>query len=344
MRQAKDIALAWIQANGPSFAGFEGAFFHGSINCLNDDDSLPPSSDVDIYLVSSADPLPRPPRKLMYQGVVLEISTRSINALSDPQEILRDHKLAGTFSRDSVAVDITGQLRRLNREVAQEYHKRRWVQERCEKSLSVVHEYLNALQRDMAFYEQVTVLAFGTGNLADLSIVAGLKNPTVRKKYAVAREVLTELQRTELYETLLRLFGCADFTSEQVSHHLDQLSQVFDAACEVDKPGYRFAGDISASSRAIAIEGSRELVEAGHHRDAVFWLVATYSRCMAVFDQFGSPEALTKHRALFDELLADLGIDSWEKRLARRNLVQQEIPAIWGELEKIIDENPLVTD
>lgn len=240
---------------------------------MNDDDLLSPSSDVDLYLVSSADPLPKPPRKLKYRGVVLEVSTRNADSLDDEEAILADHRLAGTFSRYCVAIDTTGQLKRLKSKVVQEFSKRRWVFARCSESLAMVNDYLDALHPEMPFYDQVTVLSFGTGNLTDLLTVARLRNPTVRKKYALAGEVLVEMGRADLHEKLLRLLGCEEFTRRQVSDHLDQLSTVFDAACEIDKPSYRFSGDISSSGRKITIDGSQDLIETGHHRDAVFWLL-----------------------------------------------------------------------
>lgn len=344
VRHAKEIAKEWVLDHGAKFVGFEGAFFHGSINWMNEDDVLPASSDVDLYLVSSADPLPKPPRKLMYRNVLLEISTRSAASLNNVEEILGDHRISGTFSKDCIAVDTTGQLTRLQAAVSKEFSDRKWVLKRCDKTLATVNGYLDALQPDMPFHEQVTVFSFGAGNLADLLTVACLRNTTVRKKYAVAREVLSVQGRTDLYEKLLRLLGCADFTKQQTSDHLDRLSKVFDAACEIDKRDYRFGSDISGAARKIAIGGSRELIEQGHHRDAVFWLLATYSRCMTVFDEYGAMGDLEKYRPSFDGLLADLDLDSYEKRLDRRDVVRQQIPAIWQEVETMISGNPEIKD
>lgn len=344
VRQAKKIATKWVLEHGSKFDGFEGAFFHGSINWMNDDDVFPESSDVDLALVSGADPLPKSPRKLRYCDVLLEIGVRPASAMDDVEETLGNHRTAGTFSKDCVIVDTTGRLDRLHAGVSHSFSDRKWALERCDKTLTTVNAYLDALSADIPFYEQVTVLSFGAGNLADLLTVAGLRNTTVRKKYAVARDLLVELGRRDVYETLLRLLGCADFTKEQVSDHLNKLSAVFDAACEIDKTGYRFGSDISASARSIAIGGSQELIDQGHHRDAVFWLLATYSRCMTVFDQYGAEGDLVKYRSPFDELLVDLELDSFEKRMNQKNLVQQAIPAIWQEVETMIAENPAIGD
>jgi hypothetical protein len=57
---------------------------------------------------------------------------------------------------------------------------------------------------------------------------------------------------------------------------------VFDTAKAVIKTPFSFASDISDAAGPIAIDGSRELIERGLHREAVFWIVVTYSRCQKV--------------------------------------------------------------
>ena len=342
--QAKEIAAKWVREAGSRIPGYEGAFFHGSINWMNPEDPFPASSDVDLALVSNADPRPKSPGKFLVDGVLLQVGVQAVNSLNDVEETLADHRFAGTFSKDCVIADSTGRLSRLQEGVSKEFAGRKWVLRRCENALATVNGYFDALDPEMPFYDQATVLSFGIGNFADLLTVAGLRNTTVRKKYAVARELLADIDKLEVYESILSLFGCAELTSRQVFDHLSRLSDVFDAACLIDKSGYRFADDISASARSTAIDGSRELIDQGHHRDAVFWIVATYSRCMAVFDQYGATGDLEKFRTPFDDLLKELGIETFEKRLERRNMARQRIPYIWDSAQAMIAENPAISD
>ena len=181
-------------------------------------------------------------------------------------------------------------------------------------------------------------MAWGTAICADLLLTAGLADSTIRKKHAAARELLHSIGRPDVYEMLLEMFGCADMTVERVSHHLDQLELVFDAASEIDKSGYRFESDISPIGRTIAIDGSRELIEQGHHRDAVFYIVETFARCMNVFDEYGSADAVKKHAAAFRSLLADLGIGSFEARKSRAEEVELKVPAIRRIAESMIED------
>jgi hypothetical protein len=65
----------------------------------------------------------------------------------------------------------------------------------------------------------------------------------------------------------------------------------------VDGAPFFFASDISYIARPISIGGSRELIERGYHREAVFWMVATYSRCQKMLHH----EAAAETAGRFDE-------------------------------------------
>jgi hypothetical protein len=108
-------------------------------------------------------------------------------------------------------------------------------------------------------------------------LVAAGRRPTVRLRYLRAREELPD--RPDLYERMLELLGCAGVDASAVSRHLDRLTEVFDRAVAVGPTPFPFSSDISAEARPVAIDGSRALVDAGDHREAVFWIVATFARC-----------------------------------------------------------------
>ncbi|WP_211305389.1 hypothetical protein, partial [Crossiella equi] len=55
----------------------------------------------------------------------------------------------------------------------------------------------------------------------------------------------------------------------------------------------------SPAARAVAVDGTAAQIEAGEHREAVFWLVATCARALLALRRDDDPG--------FAELLADLG-------------------------------------
>jgi hypothetical protein len=190
----------------------------------------------------------------------------------------------------------------------------------------------------------VSCWLFGTGVTTHVLLVAGLKNPTVRRRYLAARELLAEYGRLEFYEPLIQLLGCAQMSAACAEHHLVALTDVFDAARSVLKTPFPFAADISDTARPIAIDGSQELIERGFHREAIFWIVATWSRCQQVLINDAPAEMQDRSDAGFRQLLADLGIASPTDLQQRGEQVRQFLPRVWETAEAIMAANPGIED
>ncbi|MGH3830051.1 MAG: hypothetical protein ACRDRS_06290 [Pseudonocardiaceae bacterium] len=85
------------------------------------------------------------------------------------------------------------------------------------------------------------------------------------------------------------------------------------------------------------------LVHAGRHREAVFWIVATFARCHTILAADAPPEL---HRALapgFDAILAELGITSTTDLLRRSEAVTEFLPRLWETTGAILSANPGIT-
>jgi hypothetical protein len=342
-KEAKTIAHQWVQETGSQLPGFAGAFFHGSINWLADDAVLTATSDVDIMVVLGG-PLPTVKLgKFTYQGVLLEVSYLSLAEAQSPEVILGQSHMAGSFQRDSVIADPTGQLTQVQAAVAQGYAQRRWVYARCEDARNKVLRNLQAIRADDPFHDQVAAWLFGAGVTTHILLVAGLKNPTVRKRYSAVRDLLAEYGRSDFYPPLLELLGCTQMSQEQAMGHLAALTEAFDATERVIKTPFPFAADLSDLARPVAIEGSRELIERGEQREAVFWIIATYARCLKVLYHDASPAVQEQFTPGFRRLLADLGIISFAALQQRAERVKEFLPQVWAVAETIITANPAVT-
>jgi len=189
------------------------------------------------------------------------------------------------------------------------------------------------------FHDQVTAWLFGTGVTTHVLLVAGLKNPTVRTRYVAVRELLAEYGQLPFSTALLELLGCARMGRARVEHHLAALAEVFDAATEVIKTPFFFAADLSEQARPIAIDGSRELIERGDHREAIFWIVATYSRCEKVLAHDAPTEMQGKFTPGYRRLLGDLGITSFADLQRRSEQVKGLLPQVWTVAEAIMAAN-----
>ncbi len=344
VKEAKVAARRWVYEEGRETLGFYGAFLAGSINWLPEDASLPTTSDVDIMVVLAEPDPPVKPGKFLYHDVLLEVSYLSVEQLQTPDMILGDYHIAGNFKTRNIILDPSGRLTKLQRTVSQDYAKRRWVSARCEQARDKIVTTLAGLKASVPFHDQVLTWLFPTGVTTHVLLVAGLKNPTVRQRYLAARTLLTEYDRLDIYEPLLELLGCARMSRAQVEQHLAALAEVFDAAASVVKTPFFFASDLSRLARPIAIDGSRELMERGYHREAIFWIAATYSRCQKVLYHDAPATLQERFHPGFQRLLSDLGIQSSADLQRRAEQIKAFLPRLWEVAEAILNANPEIED
>ncbi|MBA3415434.1 MAG: hypothetical protein H0U10_09440 [Chloroflexia bacterium] len=348
VRHAKAVARRWAIEEATALPGFRGAFFHGSINDFPDDAPLPAASDIDVVVVFAEPGLevnpPVKPRfgKRRYRGVLLDISSLPSDAIRSSDHILGQYHLAGSFRTPSVILDHSGWLTELQAAVAKKFAKRQWVDRRCEHARERILAHLRSADESASFPDQVTAWLFAAGVTTHVLLVAGLRNPTVRRRYVAARELLADYGRPEFHETLLELLGCARMSRARAEHHLAALTDAFDAAKTVVATPFFFASDISDLARPIAIDGSRELIAGGLHREAVFWLAATSSRCQKVLAHDAPAAMRDRFEPAYRELLGDLGIASTADLRRRREQVEAFLPHVWEVAEVIIAANPAI--
>jgi hypothetical protein len=338
IQQARDVARRWVLEEASGLPSFHGAYFAGSTNWLPADAPLPATSDVDVMVVlSDADPQTKG-GKFVYRDVLLEASYLSRDRVRSPDLVLGDYHLAGGFRTPSVILDPSGELTALQAVVSRDFAKRRWVYRRCEHARDkVLHGY--RVHESEPLHDQVIAWLFPAGITTHVLLVAGLRNPTVRRRYVAAHALLTEYGHAAFYEALLELLGCAWMSPERVAEHLAALAEVFDVATAVIKTPFFFGSDISDAARPIAIDGSRELIERGAHREAIFWMVATSCRCQKVLYHDATRDTYERFLSGYRRLLGDLGIASFADVQRRRQQVEDLLPQVWEVAQAILAAN-----
>jgi hypothetical protein len=306
VREARALAARWVAAHAAAIPGFAGAFLSGSVIWLPPERELPASSDVDVQVVTDGDP---PPKlgKLPYGGTLVEVSFLSWEQLGPAERVLGSYPLAGSFRTDTLLADPTGRLARLRDRVAGEWAAPEWVRRRCEDAERRILDRLDEVDPARPLHDQAMAWLFATGVTTHVLLTAGLRNPTVRLRYLAVRELLDEHGHAGFYRELLRQLGCADLGRATVERHLAAMTAAFDATAAVARSPLPFAADITAAARPVAVAGSRELVARGDHREAAFWIVVTYARCLALLHA-EAPALLPAFEPGFATLLADLGI------------------------------------
>lgn len=340
VREARAAGRAWVDEEAGRLPGFVGAFFSGSTNEMADDVELPATSDVDILVVVDGPALPKKPGKFLYRGALLEASYLRSEEIATPEQVLGTSHLAWSLRAASLISDPVGRLTPLQVAVVRDYAKREWVLRRCAHARDKVLRNLNGLSEAATLPDQVNSWLFGSGVTTHILLVAGLRNPTVRKRYLAVRELLEEVGRATFYPTLLEMLGCARLSRDRVAQHLTTLAGAFDAAGAAITTPFEFAADMGPIARPVAIDGSRELIEQGDHREAVFWIAVTYTRCQKVLAVDAPAEVHDQHLRGYRRMLADLGIASYSDLEQRSDLVKALLPRVWREAEAIMEATP----
>lgn len=329
---------------GSRLPGFCGAYAAGSTNWLPDDADLPTASDLDIMVVLSERNQTGMRGKFFYNNVLLEISYLTTDQFRSSDQVLSDYHLAPSFRTTKILFDPLGHLAPLWETVSRDYHKRRWVRQRCMNARDKILGHLRAIEKEEAFPNQVMACLFAAGITTHVLLVAGLRNPTVRTRYAAVRELLADYGHLEFHEMLLELLGSARISREGVSRHITELAAVFDAATKAIRTSFPFATDISSSARPLAIDAAAELAARGYHREAMFWIAVTHSRCQKVLAQ-DAPADLTKSfKDSYQELIDDLGLSAFGDVQRRCAEMESNLPQVCERAEAIVGANCEIDD
>ncbi|HML48322.1 MAG TPA: hypothetical protein PKE04_16385 [Clostridia bacterium] len=329
--QAIAAATAWTREYAKTHA-IVGAVLNGSTLDRADGDLLPESSDVDINLIVEGEP-PDKPGKFRHQGALLEASFLPLSMVEPMEKALTTYEIAGAFrSVRGLLFDPSGRIGPIVTHVSERFAQPEWVRIRCENVYRKIVRGMGSYREDLPVLDNVNCWLFPTGILTHAILVAALRNPTVRLRYLRARAVLEEWDRPDVYEALLEPLGCRDMTASQVLRHLQGLERTFDLAAACRKTAFPFQNDIDPSARAVAIGGSRELIETGNPREAIFWMAATYERCHRIL-RADAPELHETLLPDFTAFLADLGVRTHADLRQRFAQVEGLLPFV----RKVVD-------
>lgn len=336
---AKNIAAKWVNEVGSKGEGFLGAYISGSTAEMADDAELQETSDVDIIVVTDK-PTTLKLGKFQYEGILLEVTHIPQAEFASVEEVLISHHLANSLKKNTILGDPTGYLTGLQSQVAKQFAERVWVMRRCRNVLDKIESILKGIDTAAPYYDLVTQWLFPTGITTHVLLLAALRNPTVRRRYQAVKEVLVQYGYDAFYQKLLELLGCMELTPQSAEIHLKNLEKTYDAAVKAARTPFSFREDITVKSKIIAIDGSYRLIEEGYHREAVFWMAATYARCHKILAA-DAPAGIQKELLPdFKNFMLELGISSDKDIISRSERVIQFLPELWNITEEIINKNP----
>lgn len=334
IKEAKRLAREWTVQYAKDHK-ILGAYFNGSVIEMEDHAMLPASSDVDINLVIEGKEPAEKPGKLLYQNALLEASFIQKDSLFPAEKLLGTYEIVGAFRKDNIILDESGQLRALLETVSGEFAEPRWVRARMKAVTDKIERMSGGFDTQRPLLQNLNPWLFSAGICTHLLMVGGLVNPTVRLRYLKLRPALLENGFGDLYEKLLGLLGCGDFTAQQTAEHLRELAATFDQTCPyAPKTNFPFSNDIGPHARAVVIDGSEELIRQGDHREAVFWMAATFVRCHLILQQTDEQAHQDRLPAML-RMFRDMGADSNVRLAGKIEQMHQMLPELQAAAEAL---------
>jgi len=356
-REARLAAEAWMREEAGRHPELVGAILAGSARTRDPEEPHPPSSDVDVFIYVDAEvpseilePHGRfAPRKLAFRGVVLEPSFHEVRRIADPEAVLGDMHLAPVFTEPRILLDPYGRLEALAAAVKPDVLRRRHAQRRLAQALDP-----SASPTPRVSISDIPALrapcwrnaghCFGVVRCAFATLVAGLRYPTIRRSFVVAREVLRAAGREDLADALLRLLGSFALSRAEVETLATEAERTYDVAVEVRRTPVVMDWNVSRDARELERAAVRELINARYHREALFQLLLVRTAVQGIIENDGGEEARASSRLGYRRLLAALGIDGDEAFHARGQALREFMPVLREGCEAVLARAPGLLD
>lgn len=336
------IVREWVALHASRLPNFAGAYLWGGITALPPGAPFPLYRDVDVVVVLT-EGAQEENQELLYRGVMLEVIAKNLADHQDAEAVLANPSHGPNMAATEILADPTGILAPLQRAVAADFARRRWVRARCEAERRTAEEQLAAMGKvanPVLTQEPLWPLWLLLNALSGLLAVARLRRPTTRRTLALLGELLDEQGRPDLREAALALWGSAQMGRDEVQAMLAQSLAAFDRSVEVYRTPTPFGFTIKAHLRPYLAEASQELIDEGLHREAVFWIVTLASESYLVLENDAPAEEKPLFAAQFAAILAALGHTSaerWAERIAAAERLAAEVFAI---AEPLVAQHP----
>jgi len=162
----------------------------------------------------------------------------------------------------------------------------------------------------------------------------------MRKSLVNSRETLVDIGNAELYENILKIVGVCDITEVEVLDYITELTSAYDYALSVIQTRFYGDFDVNPFARPVAIDGSRNLLDAGYHREAMYWVICMRNWVQNVIENDGTEPEKTRFRAAYNHLLSAISIRNLHDLSTTANALREFIPEIMSTAYEIINQHP----
>ncbi len=331
VRQAIQRARDWVAEESTRIPGFHGAFLAGSLTRLPHDMPLEPWRDVDVVMVTTDRAAVKEDRlELIHEGIILECGLLGDEGFRSAETLLSEPEHADNLAAGVILADPTGALGRLHKAVAAEYFRRRWVQARVDSRARVVTKRLVAGRKALEAGDLAAVLMHfyvGTAQLVNLSSLANATPLTLRRCFIRTGEILEAQGRADLHEEALALIGTAKLTRADTERFLSHFDEAFELATRIKRQPVHYDFKFRSHLRPYYVDGTREMIDAGRHREAMFWIIGYAYQAWLVLLSDATDEQQQPHLARLVEFFQTLDLlptSDWADRLDRYESLLQK--------------------
>ena len=310
VHEAKQMAREWLRRQAPNVPQYAGALLTGSVHWLADGAHWPATSDVDIHILQETD-TPLVHRKVPFGDIVVEASYRSTKEYRDTERLL-GNPYVPHLMHPCVMDDPHGWLVDMQRQVGADYGKPVWLGKRINWVADNAHGKLTNARDKIGTLTRMLQFVLGIRNIAAIPAVAAKVNPTGRRCLVLSGRLLGEAGAERLQEAMLEALCGPDLSAEMVGRHIEQIEALFDPASAVLKTPFWGDFDMDPCVKTIAIEGSRELVTAGRHREAEYFVLLMLYFCHRALANDAPADDKPRYREMLDGTLNDVGLGTPE--------------------------------
>lgn len=144
--------------------------------------------------------------------------------------------------------------------------------------------------------------------LAQLTLLATLRNTTNRTSFVRARSILDGWNRADLYVDLLSFAGSLDLDNESINEQANRFVKTFDYAATVVHTEFPAVDFIDPLVRDMLADGVVELIESGNAKEAVPFILNKHGAAMAAVENDAPPSEQHAWCILYLSTLTELGL------------------------------------
>lgn len=351
--ETKQTARRWVEENAREMPGFRAAHLVGGITAMDDLDGFPLSKDVDLHLIfEDGSPLlnqngPMPNiMEVSVDGLALEMGIKPVSDYATPDVILANPELAFHFTVNSALYDPDGWLDGLCHEVMPRYADREWVERRMEHERAGFERMLTMrplAQELLGPSGQLSMLGYGSTFLAGAFSVAALRPPKIGGRvFVTVRAYLHELDRPDLHERLLAIFGLDGLSTPESQALLAETANFFDLMLVRKRAPHPFDHKLHPHMRPYLIDSCQQMIDEGFPREAAAWMLPYFLATADVLQREGTLQEQGWAAQRQEQFLRERRFSSETQRDARFDELTQLTDEIFTLCSAMIERNPAI--